>query len=132
LPLHNLKKIPLIPPPQRSLTELPILTKLSESYKLWHDFLAKFPRLSRFTVGAKIDNLFTDCLELALLAGYAARGEKLQIIQRLSNKLDLLKFFLKIAWEIRALDINKYTNVSNQLVATGKMLGGWLNMLKNN
>lgn len=88
--------------------------------------------MSKFTLGTKIDNLFTDCLELGLLAGYAARGEKLTLIQQLSAKLDALKFFLKIAWELQALNTTQYTVVSTPIAAAGKMIGGWLNTLKAN
>ena len=94
LNFHN--KAFQLPPPQRLLTDLPILTKLSESYKLWHDFLTVLPRLTRYTLGIKIDNLFTECLELSILAGYSARSEKLSAVQKLSVKIDLLKFFFKI------------------------------------
>jgi hypothetical protein len=110
--------------------DLPLLTKLREAYKLWHSFLSRLPRLTRFSLGVKIDNLFTDCLELALLAGYASREEKLKIIQKLSAKFDCLKFFLKILWELGALETKKYTVLSVPLAASGKMIGGWINIIK--
>lgn len=130
---HN-KKIclnsnPLIPP-NASQTELPLLTKLSEAYKLWHGLLPRFPCPTRYTLGAKIDNLFSDCLELALLAGYANREEKLKVVQKLSAKLDCLKFFLKILWEIKSLDHKKYAALSLPIAEVGKMIGGWLKLLK--
>lgn len=131
LPFHNYKKPTINPPPGIS-NDLPILTKLSEGYKIWHSLLAHLPRLTRFTLGTKIDNLFSDCLELALLAGYAARGEKLTVTQKLSTKLDALKFFLKIAWELQIIDNSQYSTVSAPVAAAGKMIGGWLNMLKTN
>ena len=92
--------------------------------------MSRFPRLTRFTLGIKIDNLFTDCLELALLAGYTSKTEKANTVQKLSTKFDALKFFLKIAWELKSLDTNKYTILSNSLTPIGKMIGGWLNMFK--
>ena len=119
-----------VTPPQRNLTDLPILTKLSESYKLWHDFLTSLPRLTRYTLGIKIDNLFTECLELTILAGYSAHFEKLSVVQKLSTKIDALKFFLKLLWEIKLLDSKKYANISELLVGVGKMAGGWLVSLK--
>ena len=64
------------------------------------------------------------------MAGYASRPEKLAVVQKLSTKLDSLKFFLKLLWEIKALDNNKYTGLSLPLAQIGKMVGGWLNALK--
>lgn len=92
--------------------------------------MAHLPKLTRYTLGAKIDNLFTDCLELSLLAGYAPRPEKLVAVQKLSMKLDLLKFFLKLLWEIKVIDTKKYTIISTSFSSIGKMVGGWLNTLK--
>lgn len=112
------------------MADLPIITKLNESYKLWHACLNDLPRLTRYTLGIKIDNLFTDCLELSLLAGYSSRTEKLNIVQKLSTKIDAVKFFLKLLWEIKLLDSKKYANISTLLVEVGKMAGGWLASLK--
>ena len=110
--------------------DLPIVTKLNISYKLWHGFLTTLPRLTRYTLGTKIDDLFTACLELALLAGYATRTEKYVAIQKLSIKLDVLKFFLKVLWELKMIDNQKYTLLSVPLAEVGKMIGGWLASLK--
>lgn len=110
--------------------DLPIVAKLSTSYKLWHGFLIKLPRLTRYTLGVKVDNLFSDCLELSLIAGYTSRTEKYAAIQKLSIRLDLLKFFLKVLWELKGLDNQKYTTISVQLTEIGKMIGGWLISLK--
>jgi len=88
------------------------------------------PRLTRFSLGSKIDSYFVDCLELALLAGYASRQEKSGYIRKLSAKLDCLKFFLKILWELKALDNKKYINLSTQLAEIGKMIGGWSKMFR--
>ncbi len=112
------------------MNDLPIVTKFTECYKLWHDFLTSLPRLTRYTLGIKIDNLFTECLELTVLAGYSARSEKLNTVQKLSTKIDALKFFLKLLWEIKLLDSKKYANISELLAEVGKMAGGWLASLK--
>lgn len=44
--------------------------------------------------------------------------------------MDSLKFFLKLLWEIKALDNKKYTTLSIPLAEIGKMIGGWMNTLK--
>ena len=73
--------------------------------------------------------LFTDVIELILTAGFAARASKLPIIQKASIKLDTLKYFLQIAWELKILDNKKYIEISTPLVEAGKMLGGWQRQL---
>jgi hypothetical protein len=88
------------------------------------------PRLSRFTLGTKIDGLFTDIIELILLAGYDSKPQKTTLVARASTKLDALKFFLQVAWEIKTLDNNKYLRISEPLNEVGKMLGGWRKQLQ--
>ncbi len=118
-----------LPPPQRAEDNFPILTTLGEGYKLWHKYFNNLPRHTKFTLGTKIDNLFTGCLELALLAGYAGRDKKPEIIRQLNAKFDALKFFLKLLWEIKGLNDQKYISLFQPLAETGKMLGGWLKQL---
>lgn len=83
-------------------------------------------------MGIKTDEIFTNILELALAAGYAERerANKSAVVKKLSAQFDALKFFLKILWEIKALDTGKYTRLSQELDTVGKMIGGWLNALK--
>ena len=115
-----------LPPPQRfPWDNLPILQKVAEAYKLWHNLLTHFPRLSKYTLGSKIDALFTEVLELILLAGYSSKEQKSAFLHRASTKLDALKFFLYIAWELQCLDNEKYIKISESLLEIGKMLGGW-------
>jgi len=103
---------------------------MTEAYKIWHDFLPHFPRLSKYTLGAKIDAIFTEILELLLFAKYADKNSKLLLINKAIAKLDSLKFFLQIAWEIKALDNKKFAHLSNPLAEIGRMLGGWRKQLQ--
>lgn len=112
-----------------SSSDLPILKKLTDAYKLWHGYLEQLPRLSRYTLGAKIDALAAETVELALLAGYAGRAQKLPIVQKASTKLDTLKLFIKVAWELKLLDHKRYAALATPLAEAGKMLGGWLKQL---
>jgi hypothetical protein len=97
---------------------------------LWHEFLPHFPKDSRYTLGAKIDNLFLETLESIVGASYSDKLEKLISLKQASVKLDLLKFFLQVAWEIKSLDSKKYIKISEKLNEIGKMLGGWIKSLK--
>ncbi len=103
-----------------------------EVYKVWHTYFLNFPRLSKFSLGAKIDDLFTDLIEQLLLAGYAGSDQKYTFIVRASTKLDLLKFFMQVAWEIKCLNHKQYAALSVSLNEIGKMIGGWKNYTKTN
>lgn len=95
-------------------------------YKLWDEFCNHFPKKSRYTLGEKIDRYFLETIESLFSAGYSTKPEKVPFLKRAGVKLDLLKFFLQIAWELQALDNKKYIALSEPLNEIGKMLGGWL------
>jgi hypothetical protein len=106
-----------------------VLQGISNAYKFWHNMLPHIPRLAKYSLGEKISSLFTDVFELILTAGFAARANKLLIVQKASIKLDTLKYFLQMAWDLKILDNKKYIEISTPLVEAGKMLGGWQRQL---
>lgn len=110
-------------------TNLPILQKAADAYKLWYGFLPHAPRLSRYTLGTKIDALFLETVELIVLASYASKDQKYPLIVRASGKLDLVKFFLQLAWELKMMDNKTYLAISSPVIEVGKMLGGWQRQL---
>jgi hypothetical protein len=110
------------PPPDRNFS---ILQKLTDAYLLWHGFLNQLPRLTRYSLGAKIDNLFTETLELILLAKYSNKDNKLVLLNKAIAKFDTLKFFLSILWQSKSLDNNKYLRLSKTLAEIGKIMGAW-------
>jgi len=71
-----------------------------------------------------------EVIELIIKASYSDKVEKFISLKGASLKLDLLKFFLQIGWEIKSLDNRKYILLSEKLEEVGKMLGGWIKALK--
>ncbi len=81
-------------------------------------------------MGTKIDSLFLETIELTIRAGNSDRLEKMVCLKNASAKLDLLKFFLQIAWEIKSLDNKRYILISEKTNEIGRMLGGWIKAVK--
>ena len=104
---------------------IPLVQKLITTYKLWHEFLPHIPKTARYTLGQKIDALFMDTMELIFIASYLSKQQKQPFVQKAAGKLDVLKLFLRLAWEIKALDNKKYISLSTRLDEIGRMLGGW-------
>ena len=119
-----------IPPPQGFQSNLPIMQTCLATYKQWRVFHNQFPRLSKFSLGTKIDNLFNELFEAVYSAGYAKPENKLLFVAKASIKLDLLKFFIQVAWELKCIDHKKFALLSQPLNEVGKMIGGWLKQLK--
>ncbi|MDD2753394.1 MAG: four helix bundle protein [Candidatus Portnoybacteria bacterium] len=106
-----------------------MVQKLIAAYKLWHDFLPHIPKTSRYTLGIKIDGLIIETTEIIFIASRLAKNQKMPFVQKAGAKLDLLKFFVQIAWEIKSLDNKKYIALSERLGEIGKMIGGWQKQL---
>jgi DNA-binding transcriptional regulator/RsmH inhibitor MraZ len=104
---------------------LPVLEKAKKTYTLWFGYRETFPKNSRYTLGDRIDRLFLDILELLNLATYQKIEDKLQTLSKTILKLDALKFFLMISWEVKLLDNKKYIILSEHLQELGRMIGGW-------
>jgi hypothetical protein len=115
---HTLKATP---PPRL----IPLVLKLKDTYGIWQQYVVHFPKANRFTLGAKIDDIFLSSIEYGFLASYSTGTEKLHLINRCIARIDLLKLLLQLSWEIHALDDNKYGHLSRNLAEIGKMLGGW-------
>jgi len=108
---------------------LPLLQKLKTTYVLWHDYHSILPKTHRYSLGQKIDNLFTDTIEAVAQASFLVKVEKIPYVKLAIRKVDTLKVFLLVLWETKSLDNKKYTALSKPLDEIGKMLGGWMGQL---
>jgi len=104
---------------------LPVVEHTVAVYKLWQGYRNDFPKGSRYTLGDKIDATFIQILECLFVASYQSKQDKLPTILIAVRKTDLLKFFLRIAWELHALDNKKYVLISEKTDELGRMIGGW-------
>ena len=110
---------------------MPVIQRFIAVYKIWDELRNNFPKKSRYKLGVKIDELFLDTIELLFMAGSLGRAHKLPALQKASGKLDLLKFFMQMSWEIKILNDKKYIILSSHLSEIGKMLGGWKKHIEN-
>jgi len=46
-------------------------------------------------------------------------------LSRTISKLDILKFFIQLAWESRIIPTSKHADLTQKLEEIGRMLGGW-------
>jgi hypothetical protein len=64
------------------------------------------------------------------LARYANTDQKLSFINSAGIKLDLIRFFMQVGWEVNVLDHKKFAAISVPLNEIGKMIGGWKKSLE--
>lgn len=97
---------------------------------LWRNFFHNFSKSFKITLAEKIDSTFISLLESLYIAQYQDSNSKLQTINKAISTLDILKFFLQIAWESKELDERKFILLSEKLVEVSKMLSGWKKYLE--
>lgn len=74
--------------------------------------------------------LFLETIEFILLAEYAPKEQKSSMVKRASGKLDALKYFLQLAFDMNMIGRTQYVAVAMPLTEAGKMLGGWQKQLQ--
>jgi hypothetical protein len=111
--------------------DIPLIHKISEFYKLFHQHLKLFPKTEKYSLGQKIESLTLEILELCFKITYSAKTEKIQLLKSVDAKVHLLKNLIRLAQEIKALDNKKYLMLQEQLQEIGKMIGGWIKYSQN-
>lgn len=102
-----------------------MLERTKETYKLWHDYHILLPKVHRYSLGTKIDNLFIDLIESLGVATFLSKEEKVPSVRIAIRKLDTLNVLLLILFETKSLDTKKYIELSKKTNEIGRMLGGW-------
>ena len=108
---------------------LPVLTQLKSVYILWSVPYAKLPKTAKYSLGLKIDSLFIDAIEAISIAAFLGRTEKLPQVRRAVARVDTLKVFLQLLWDMKLIDTKHYAEITEKLAGVGKMLGGWYGQL---
>src|SRR3989338_10576259 len=110
---------------QINKTEIPILAKFIQMYKIFYRYLELFPKKDKYALGAKCETTMIAVLELLLAASRAEKNNKKNLISQARVKFDELKIFTRLTWELNILDDKKYAELQTHLQEIGKMIGGW-------
>jgi hypothetical protein len=112
------------------LLEIPIFKRTVELYKVLHQFRASVPRQDRFTIWQKCENYVLDLLERIFFLAPLPRDEKLEELQQLSRRLNLLRIIFRVCKETKTVDNKKYISIESVVDEIGRMTGGWIKSLK--
>lgn len=83
------------------------------------------PKGERFGLGQKIDQLFIELLETMHRASFSAGDTKIALLGEGLLKIDSLRFFLQLAWELKLVPTNQFAHLGKEIETIGKMIGGW-------
>ena len=87
----------------------------------------KFPRHHRYGLGTSIENRLQAILALLLKAKYGR--EKLIELSAANVELEILRFQIRLAKDVKALPINSHEHGIKLLLGIGSQVGGWIKSL---
>lgn len=86
--------------------------------------MANFPKDQRFLLADRIEGILLDILELLIEAVYSKN--KREILIKVNLKLDFLRFMMRIAKDMKYVNLKSYDFFCQSAIGVGKMVGGWL------
>ena len=112
-------------------TELALIDDWYELTRYLTERVAAFPRTHRHTLGAKIADHCDTLLAELVRARYAPRGQaKLDALRTANVELEVLRFRLRLAHDLKALAHDAHRHALERLQACGRQLGGWVRSLE--
>ena len=86
--------------------------------------LERFPRSQKFLLGDRIQEAALSVLERLIEATYSRRPEA--ALHRANLELEKSRVLLRLAFDLRHLDLRRYEFAARALDETGRMVGAWL------
>jgi hypothetical protein len=106
--------------------DIPIFKKTYDLYRTFYNFRLSVPKQDRYTLWQKSDDLLLEVLEGIMIAGQTDKVTKLPILETTSTKLNMLRVFIRLASDVKAIDNKRYVALESEIDEIGRMLGGWI------
>lgn len=84
----------------------------------------KFPRNFKFTLGDRAMATAIEALDHLVAATYSR--ERLARLSAANLALERLRFFMRLASDLRIIDLRKYEHAARLIDETGRLIGGWI------
>ncbi|MFN9031081.1 MAG: diversity-generating retroelement protein Avd [Betaproteobacteria bacterium] len=86
--------------------------------------LEGFARTQRFLLGDRIQNGALAVLDCLIEAAYTR--DRLPLLRRANLELEKLRFWMRLANELRHLDFKRYEFAARAIDDIGRQVGGWI------
>lgn len=110
--------------------DIPIFRKSYELYKTLHELRRLIPKQDRFAIFERVEAVTLDVVEGIMLASGQQKTIKLPALERTSIKLNMLRMFIRLMKDTKALDNKKYVALEATIDEIGRMLGGWMRSIR--
>jgi hypothetical protein len=86
--------------------------------------IANFPKDQRFLLADRIERVLLDILEMLIESVYSK--DRRAVLIKVNLKLDVLRFMMRIARDMKYVNINAYDYFCQSVLEIGRMVGGWM------
>ena len=109
---------------------VPIFQKSYDLYKKMHEYQKLIPKHDRYTLYSRAEDCLLSVLSCLFKASSVNKDDKLTLLEEASTELNLLRIFVRLLKDIKALDNKKYLALQSEIDEIGRMLGGWIRSVK--
>jgi len=110
--------------------DIPIFKKAYDLYLYVYGLRESVPKQDRYALWLRIEKMNLDVIEKILHASALYKAEKIEVLEKASVDLNMLRVFVRIAKDTKVLDTAKYATIQQQIDEIGRMLGGWIKHFK--
>ena len=110
--------------------DIPIFKRSYDLYKNFYLLRQTVSKQDRYTIWQRGENLILDILEGIILAGQTPKSEKLEILERISLKINVLRVIIRLAKDVKTINNQQYLLLENIVDEIGRMIGGWIKSTK--
>ncbi len=89
----------------------------------------KLSKRDKLGIHAIIEMECVATLALAVDSAFKPHGRKLESLENLRLKIEILKHLVRSEYELEIIDTKTYLRLSEQMVEISKMTNGWLNFV---
>ncbi len=89
--------------------------------------IANFPKDQRFLLADRIEVILLDILELLIEAVYSK--DKKDILKKANLRLEQLRFMVRIAKDMKYINVKAYDYFAQSVLEIGRMVGGWMKVV---
>ena len=110
--------------------DIPIFKKSYDLYKLLHEYRKLIPKHDRFTIFERCETVALNIIQGILRASGLRGRDKTPTLEEVSLNLNLLRVFIRLLKDVKAIDSKKYITLESAVDEIGRMLGGWIKSTK--
>lgn len=110
------------------MNELSIIQKTYDLIIWYVPIINRLPKTHKFQIGDRLVNNLYNFLELLIIAKYAS--EKLNILESINPKLDIVRYQTRIILDFQIINNKRYEYISQIITEIGKELGSLIKQQK--